>query len=129
MWSNKSTYKHWNTVSYSNETFLSKQNNNLNHIPTGGVGDIWWQRVALRGGQGVAGLGLSYVGSYNNTDSYTVGNAVKYNTDIYYCVQNSIGNLPTDSNYWQIFMSSTGIAVQSTPPTNPAPNTLWVDIS
>lgn len=38
--------------------------------------------------------------SYNATTQYVINNFVLYNNNVYMCIQNSIGNLPTNTNYW-----------------------------
>jgi len=129
VWSNVVTYASWNTIEYDNELYISKQNDNVNHIPVGDGIDLWWRKIAKRGIQGVAGLGLSWLGEYNNTYSYTIGNAVRYNNNIYYCINASTSNLPTDVAYWQIFLSSTGIAIQASAPTVPFLGMVWIDSS
>lgn len=129
LWSNATTYVRWNIVEYDNELYISKQDNNLNHIPIGGVDDLWWRKIAKRGIQGVAGIGLSFVGNYDNSFMYAVGNAVRYNNNIYYCINDSLGNLPTNTSYWQLFLSNSGIAVQSEEPTSVYLELVWIDTS
>lgn len=127
IWSNLTTYTQWNTVEYDDELYISKSNTNLNHTPIGGVTDLWWQKIAKRGVQGVPGLGLSWLGEYNNTYMYTVGNAVRYINNIYYNINSSIGNLPTNSVYWQIFLSSSGIVIQESAPLTPYLGMVWIN--
>ncbi len=129
LWSNTTTYVQWNTVEYDNELYISKQNNNLNHIPVGDLTDLWWRKIAKRGIQGVAGIGLSFVGNYDNSFMYAVGNAVRYNNNIYYCINDSLGNLPTNTSYWQLFLSNSGIVVQSEEPTSVYLELVWIDTS
>lgn len=53
----------------------------------------------------------SYTGSalYVATTSYVIGNTVTYNGYIYTCIQNSTGNLPTDTAYWTKGAASTRV--------------------
>lgn len=44
-------------------------------------------------------------GTYNNATSYTVGDFVNYNGSSYACIQNSTGNLPTDTTFWALLAS------------------------
>ena len=125
-YSSTTTYQMWNTVTYNYETFISKQNNNLNHTPIGNEGDLWWSKAAARGAQGIPGIGLSFSGEYNNATSYTPGNAVNYNGSIYYCILNSIGNLPTNTTYWTKFMDGTSPIIQDTQPEQVYPGQIWI---
>jgi hypothetical protein len=48
-------------------------------------------------------------GNYNNSTVYSVGDLVLYNGLSYIANQSTVGNLPTDTNYWQIVVDiSTG---------------------
>jgi len=127
-WTGTVTYQMWNTVQYNYETYLSKVDNNLNHTPFGGVSDNYWQKIASRGNKGDAGIGLSFCGLYDNARTYQVGNAVNYNNSIYYCISISTGNLPTNTTYWTLFMTSNTI-VSSEIPQNPNTGTIWIDTS
>lgn len=128
-WSNLITYSQWNTVQYDYETFLSKVDNNYNHTPTGEFTDIYWQKMALRGLQGQAGVGLAFMGNYNNSNSYLAGHAVYYENSIYYCINSSTGNLPTNSAYWTIFLVNSGIPVQDFTPATPFLGQVFIDVS
>lgn len=120
-------YVKWNMVLYNNELFMSKQDNNLNRTPIGDSSDLWWQKIAQRGAQGIPGVGLSFVGNYNNSTPYTVGNAVNYNNSIYYCIADNAGQVPTTPAYWQLFLANSGIQIDSNAPQNPFVNQLWID--
>jgi len=126
---NTVTYQKWNVVTYDSETYLSKHDNNLGNIPVGDVNDAHWAKIAYRGKQGVPGLGLVFLGEYNNAISYQPQNAVRYNNKIYYCIAPSTGNLPTDTNYWTLFYDSQPIVISSTPPENPNISPVWLDTS
>jgi hypothetical protein len=41
-------------------------------------------------------------GDYNNSTAYTVGDFVSYQGSTYTCIQNSTGNLPTNTTYWRL---------------------------
>lgn len=41
-------------------------------------------------------------GEYNNTTIYSIGDLVSYNGLSYIAIQPTVGNLPTDTNYWQL---------------------------
>jgi len=187
-WSNITSYSKFHIVEYLGQTFMSKQNTNLNHIPLGGSGDTFWTLMAVKGNSfnwrdawdsgtiynindgvfynnssyvciltttagivptnatyfsplalkgatgatgltGQNGLGLTYIGNYDAGTTYYIGNAVNYNNNVYYCINTSTGNLPTVTGYWSLFLANSGIIVQSTAPTSPYINLLWVDSS
>jgi hypothetical protein len=121
------TYSKWNVVLYNYESYVSKQNNNLNHSPIGDGSDLWWGKLASRGEKGEAGMGLTFVGDYNNSTSYSISHAVKYNNKIYYCKVATTGNLPTNTTYWTEFLSPTNaVIIQSTAPTTHSTNSVWI---
>lgn len=125
------TYQQWNTVSFGNQTYMSLQDSNLNHTPTGTT-DLWWQLMAVQGATGLTGangLGLSYVGNYSIGTAYYIGNAVNYSNNIYYCINSCTGVTPTNASYWTLFLSNAGIVIQTTVPTSPYTNLVWVDSS
>lgn len=126
IWSGLVNYQQWNCVTYLGQTFRSKQDGNLNHIPTGGVGDLFWILEARKGDTGL-GLGLSYLGAYNNSNPYLVNNCVSYNGLIYYCTANSTGNLPTNTSYWTIFPIGTVPIVQSIQPSSVSSGQIWIE--
>ncbi len=41
-----------------------------------------------------------YKGEYDNETSYTIGDIVTYQGSSYVCIQNSTGNIPTNTEYW-----------------------------
>lgn len=122
-------YQMWNTVTYNHETYISKQDNNINHTPRGDDSDAWWFKAASRGEQGLPGIGLVFVGEYNNAVTYQPGQAVNYQGDIYYCIQTTVGNLPTDTTYWSLFLSGVKPVIQDIPPSTPTLGMLWIDTS
>jgi hypothetical protein len=126
-YNNTSTYKKWNVVMYNYESYVSKQDNNLNHAPTGNTSDMWWAKLATRGERGLPGMNLVYMSDYNNATSYSVSHAVKYNNKIYYCIAPTTGNIPTNTTYWSEFMSLTeSLVVSSTIPTTRVSNRVWI---
>lgn len=40
--------------------------------------------------------------AYSSTTAYTPGNFVIYNSNVYLCIQDSTGNLPTNTTYWAL---------------------------
>jgi hypothetical protein len=97
-------YKTFNTVRYNGEIYMALQDTQGN-LPTD---ETKWLKIASKGDKGergIPGIGLTFIGDYDNAFAYNVNNAVNYSNKIYYCIQASIGHLPTDTNYWKLFMT------------------------
>jgi hypothetical protein len=49
---------------------------------------------------------LGDTASYDNSETYYIGNIVKYtsgaSTEIYTCIRETTGNIPTDTTYWEV---------------------------
>jgi hypothetical protein len=126
-YNNTTSYAKWNVVLYNYESYVSKIDNNLNHTPIGDVSDIYWAKLATRGERGLPGMGLTYMSDFNNAISYSVGQAVKYNNKIYYCIAPTTGNIPTNTTYWSEFMSlSDTLIILNTTPTSHVSNRIWI---
>jgi hypothetical protein len=48
-----------------------------------------------------------FEGDYDTTVTYAVGQVVKYKGVLYEVIQETTGNLPTDTNYWQEYQDNT----------------------
>lgn len=46
--------------------------------------------------------GYEPTGAYNNSTAYSIGQGVSYNGSSYVCIQDTTGNLPTNTTYWQL---------------------------
>ena len=69
-WSSTRTYRIAETVEYSNRSFMSRQNNNLNHTPpTTNTSDSWWMLVGGQGAAGANGLNNALVYIYKRSAS------------------------------------------------------------
>jgi len=106
LWSGATSYDMFNTVQYNNQTYMSKKNINLNHIPVGGVGDDWFSLIAKKGAS-FRPLGLwSNVTSYVNNIDYI--DVVYSNGSTFYCIQSHTNQQPSqayppiDTAYWGI---------------------------
>ena len=126
-------YQKWNTVSFNYQTYMSLQNNNLNHTPAG-VTDAWWQISALRGEKGEKGdsgsngLNLIYRGTYDAFRTYEIADATNWGGSIYYVYATPpMGTSPSDQNYWSIFMQRSPIQVSATPPSNPSIDDVYIN--
>ena len=52
---------------------------------------------------------------YNNAQAYVPSNAVTYNGNIYTCIANTTGNLPTNVTYWQFVEKVPVVDIPSVP--------------
>jgi hypothetical protein len=120
------TYKMWNTVVYNNQTFMSLQENNLNHTPADGSSNAYWQIMALRGSTGI-GIGLVMSGLYNNATAYIINQAVSYEGSIFYCTQNTTGNMPTNNTYWSLFQANMSPTISENQPSSPILGAVWIE--
>lgn len=59
------------------------------------------------GTQGPSGLDITWLGAYVAETTYNVNDAVSYLGSAYICIAESTGNLPTDTDYWDL-MSAKG---------------------
>ena len=129
MYDNSITYQQWNTLTYSGQTYRSKQDINLNHTPIGDITDLWWALTAKQGSQGI-GIGLVPMGVYNNSTSYLINQLVSDSGSLYYCINPTTGNAPSTSpTYWQIFQANVAPVIQNTIPTALSNGLIWIDSS
>lgn len=127
LFSSSIPYQRMNTVVYNSQTYISLQDSNLNHTPIEGSTNTYWQIMALRGKQGVQGIGISMGGVYNNATPYSPNQGVTYNGSVYYSLQDTIGNLPsTSSAYWGVFQLGVTPIIQSTQPQNISSGQIWI---
>jgi hypothetical protein len=107
-YSSSTTYNKRNIVSYNGNTYLCLVDGTLNIDPTNTSN---WAKIAEKGAKGDkgdkgdAGINLPYKGEYDPTTTYNVDDLVTYNGSTYVCVQQSTGNVPTDTNYWKLFIA------------------------
>lgn len=49
---------------------------------------------------------INPTGVYNNTTAYGVGDSVSYGNNSYICITTTVGNIPTNTTYWQLLASA-----------------------
>ena len=122
------TYYKNNFVTYRGQTYICTVDDTINIPPTNTSN---WRLVAAkgeRGEQGLPGLNLVYMGTYDPNKHYTVGNAVEYGGSVYYATQNNIGETPqSNGTSWTIFMPRASILISPTIPSSPTDKMIWVD--
>lgn len=141
LWDNTKTYKIYDMVSYDNYIWVSKQDDNQNHIPQ--YGSFWQQIDSITNTQTATYDSLvgkwqkdygdlknivdnfEYIGVWETGQEYKLGNLV--NTDSYhsyFCLQNhtsSADNQPSNTTYWveaEAMLDPVGIQVSEIVPTN-----------
>ena len=94
-------YQVRNIVSYLGSSYMCIQTSQGN-LPTN---ESFWKVVSFKGDKGAE---LSPKGAYNELVVYEVGDLVTYDGSVYNCIQTSQGNLPTNENYWEVFILAGG---------------------
>ena len=141
-WANTKIYNIYDIVLYDGYTWVSKQDNNANHIPQSGS-NYWQQLESLANTQNATYDSLvgkwqkdfdnlklivdkfEYVGVWESGQKYQLGNIVKFDEQhTYFCIQehtSSASNQPPNLTYWteaETMQTSIGIKVLETAPTN-----------
>lgn len=102
-------YEVSDTVSYQGSSYTCILRPTVGTAPTN---TTYWKLISQKGDtgaqgdQGIQGIqgpeGLVWKGAYSGATAYVIDDAVSYNGSSYICIQASTGNLPTDTNYWQL---------------------------
>ena len=91
----------------------------------------YWRVLTIRGQTGVSGTGVSFTGTWVNTQAYVANDCVTYSGALWNCVENNTAQVPYQgSNYWQLVYQSglTVYPVSAAPPPTPEDGTLWFQI-
>lgn len=91
----------------------------------------YWRVLTIRGQAGVSGTGVSFTGTWVNTQAYVANDCVTYSGALWNCVVNNTAQVPYQgSNYWQLVYQSglTVYPVSAAPPATPEDGTLWFQI-
>jgi hypothetical protein len=83
------TYNLNDVVVSGGQTYLSIQASNTGHTPSSNP--LWWKVIYV-----------DIVRIYSATTPYFVGRYVSYNNQLYKCIANTLGNLPTNATYWTL---------------------------
>lgn len=98
-------YLTFNSVIYTDGNIYLALKDNQGIIPVDdGINWLQISQKGEKGDKGDPGIGLSFIGDYDNARAYNIDDAVRYDNKIYYCIKASIGNLPTDTIYWTVFL-------------------------
>ena len=103
-------YRKRNTVTFQGETYLCLQDT-VGNAPNPLNNTQHWAKIAARGAQGqqgIAGTGLRFRGTYNNSVQYMTDDAVQFGGQLFACLQNNIGQEPNPNQvtqYWALAVS------------------------
>jgi len=98
-------YGYLDVVSFNGSSYICKSAT-IGNDPTN---TTYWNLFAEKGStgatgpRGIEGATIIYKGSYDASTNYVVLDIVTYNGATYICKTATIGNLPTNTNYWGLF--------------------------
>ena len=98
-----------NIVSLNGTTFLCLKDA-LGDEPNPTQHTEHWAILSYKGDKGETGYGVGLLprGNYDDVEQYHIDDLVQYNGNLYRCILDSLGNLPTDEIYFEIFLSANG---------------------
>lgn len=86
----------------------------------------YWRAVSVKGDKGDVGLNTHLQGEYSGTATYSVGDAVTYNGNLFYCIKaTTAGIAPTDGTYWYLHER---LYVGSSEPSTTQKGLMWIEI-
>lgn len=102
-----SGYKKNNEVKYLGNSFVAIQDVPVGEYPSIIEDTIYWKKRASKGDSGSNTVSR---GVYVAETNYNVNDLVIYLGNVYECIATSTGNLPTNTNYFRPFLTSTSIS-------------------
>lgn len=102
-WQPNTQYYKKNVVTLGGEGFIAKTDN-INQPPPS---KTHWGKIAQKGEKGDPSLNINYKGAYDSAIAYILGDAVTYGGLWYYAKQNTLGNPPTNADYWELQTNQT----------------------
>lgn len=105
-WQPNTQYQKKNVVTSGGEGFIAKLDN-INQSPPN---TTYWGKIASKGQKGDPSLNINFKGEYSGARSYVEGDAVTFSGLWYYAKQNTIGNLPTIADYWELQSNQTVVS-------------------
>ncbi len=105
-YNNTTSYSVFDAIEFDGSSYICLKDS-IGHSPL----DItYWKLLAQKGDKGAT---LVYRGDYNASKLYLVNELVRYEGNVYVCIQDSVNNLPIDINYWDVFIEGGGTKVVS----------------
>lgn len=121
-------YMDMNFVTWNNQSYICTLDNTINIDPSHTSNWVLIAAQGATGPTGPAGASLSYIGTYSSLSTYQQNQLVSYNGSTYICTQNNVtGQTPTNTTYWTEFVTGATPLAQSTAPTSPVVNQLWIN--
>ena len=121
-WQPNTQYYKKNVVTSGGEGFIAKVDS-INQAPPS---TTYWGKIAQKGVKGDPSLNINFKGEYDSSVAYVLGDAVVYGGLWYYAKQNTLGNPPTNADYWELQTNQT--LVSDTQPFD-SRMTGWIDTS
>lgn len=121
-WQPNTQYYKKNIVTSGGEGFIAKVDS-INQSPPS---TTYWGKIAQKGVKGDPSLNINFKGEYDSSVAYVLGDAVVYGGLWYYAKQNTLGNPPTNADYWELQTNQTLVS-----DTEPFDNRIvgWIDTS
>lgn len=104
------TYYPRNVVSYNGSGYMCTSES-LNVLPTDATK---WKLLVSRGTNGTngakgdkgdTGTGFVWKNAYNNATAYSINDIVHYNGSVYIALKATTGNIPTNAEFWNLYVS------------------------
>ena len=125
-------YKTNNYVSFVingvEQLYIALSNPPVGTLPTN---TTYWRILSLRGPRGYSGDGLSFIGAWDSTTSYIVGDCVNYDNALWWTISPNVNQTPYEgSTYWELIYRGvpTVYPVTTTPPSIQQDGELWFQI-
>jgi hypothetical protein len=113
-WSNTTAYTVGDIVVRNGSSYACVSNN-TNQDPATDTNGTYWKLLAQKGDTGATGSqgptgatgpqgakGLNWRGTWNNSTSYVVDDAVERNGSSYVCIQANTNQSPPNATYWEL---------------------------
>lgn len=128
-WSNTQIYRIYNIVTNSSKYYMY-----INKTPKAGMSlndSSYWLEFTLKGEKGADGIGVNFVGTWDNSTSYNALDGVYYNGAIWCCKTSNTNQQPnSSSSYWESVVTflKAKIVSGTTEPTDKYDGLIWLEI-
>lgn len=128
-WDNGQVYRIYNIVTNSSKYYMY-----INSTPKAGMSlndSSYWLEFTLKGEKGADGIGVNFVGTWDNSISYNVLDGVYYNGAIWCCKTANTNQQPSSSStYWESVVTflKAKIVSGTTEPTDKYDGLIWLEI-
>lgn len=64
---------------------------------------LYWRVLSINGARGLSGVGMSFIGDWVSTNTYSLNDCVNYDDALWGCIQGNVNQTPYEgSPYWQL---------------------------